>query len=42
MNPSDALRVVFIIDVWHPDLSPAEQAAVTAMMEAEGAGAGGL
>jgi len=42
MNPSDALRVVFIIDVWHPDLSPVEQAAVTAMMEAEGAGASGL
>ncbi|MCW3846272.1 aspartyl/asparaginyl beta-hydroxylase domain-containing protein [Sphingomonas sp. LB-2] len=42
MNPSQALRVVFIIDVWHPGLSPVEQAAVKAMMEAEGGAAAGL
>ncbi|MGH6616203.1 aspartyl/asparaginyl beta-hydroxylase domain-containing protein [Sphingomonas sp.] len=42
MNPSDLLRVVFIIDAWHPDLSTAEKTAVKAMMEAEGAGATGL
>ncbi|WP_244624400.1 aspartyl/asparaginyl beta-hydroxylase domain-containing protein [Sphingomonas sp. So64.6b] len=42
MNPSDLLRVVFIIDAWHPDLSPTEQAAIKAMMEAEGAGVAGL
>ncbi|WP_347269639.1 aspartyl/asparaginyl beta-hydroxylase domain-containing protein [Rhizorhabdus histidinilytica] len=34
-NPSDALRVILIIDVWHPGLSAAEQAAVTALLEAE-------
>lgn len=42
MNPSQALRVVFIIDVWHPGLSGAEQAAVKALMEAEGGSAAGL
>ena len=41
MNPSDALRVILIIDTWHPDLSPAERAAVTAVMAAsDPAGAG--
>lgn len=34
-NPSDALRVILIIDVWHPGLSAAERAAVTALLEAE-------
>ena len=42
MNPSDQLRVVFIIDVWHPGLSHAEQSAVKALMEAEGGSAAGL
>jgi aspartyl/asparaginyl beta-hydroxylase (cupin superfamily) len=37
LNPTDQLRVVFIFDVWHPDLSPVERAAVTALIEAEGA-----
>ena len=32
MNPSDELRVVFIFDVWHPDLSPLEQEAVAALI----------
>ena len=41
MNPSDALRVILIVDTWHPDLSPAERAAVTATMVASGAGDGG-
>lgn len=41
LNPTDQLRVVFIFDVWHPDLSPVERAAVKALIEAEGA-AGGL
>jgi len=41
MNPSDALRVILIIDTWHPDLSPGERAAVTAVMAAsDPAGAG--
>jgi hypothetical protein len=34
MNPSEALRVILIVDVWHPDLSPAERAAVGAIMAA--------
>jgi aspartyl/asparaginyl beta-hydroxylase (cupin superfamily) len=32
MNPSDELRVVFIFDVWHPDLSPVERDAVAALI----------
>ena len=31
-NPSDELRVVFIFDVWHPDLSPVERDAVAALI----------
>lgn len=38
-NGSDQLRVVFIIDVWHPDLSPIERDAVAAMLAV---GQGGL
>ena len=34
LNPSAALRVVFIVDTWHPDLSPAERAAVAAVLAA--------
>jgi len=33
-NPSAALRVIFIIDTWHPDLSPAERAAAAAVLAA--------
>jgi aspartyl/asparaginyl beta-hydroxylase (cupin superfamily) len=36
-NPSDALRVVFILDLWHPGLGDAERAAVCALLEAESA-----
>lgn len=32
MNPSDRLRVVFIFDVWHLDLSPVEREAVAALI----------
>lgn len=39
MNPSDQLRVVFIFDLWHPDLSPAEREAVAALI---GSDAGSL
>ncbi len=35
LNPSDALRVILIIDIWHPGLGPQERAAVTALLEAE-------
>ncbi|WP_284734583.1 aspartyl/asparaginyl beta-hydroxylase domain-containing protein [Sphingosinicella terrae] len=33
-NPSGALRVILIVDTWHPDLSPAERVAVAAVMAA--------
>ena len=43
LNPSDALRVILIIDTWHPDLSEAEREAVAAVMAATDPGeAGGL
>lgn len=32
MNPSDQLRVVFIFDIWHPDLGPTECEAVAALI----------
>ncbi len=35
LNPTDQLRVVFIFDIWHPDLSQIERAAVTALIESE-------
>jgi aspartyl/asparaginyl beta-hydroxylase (cupin superfamily) len=35
-NPSDELRVVFIFDVWHPDLSAAERDAVAALISETG------
>jgi aspartyl/asparaginyl beta-hydroxylase (cupin superfamily) len=41
MNDSDSLRVVFIFDVWHPDLTEAERDAVAALIGSEG-GAEGL
>lgn len=31
LNPTDKLRIVFIFDVWAPDLSPAERDAVAAL-----------
>ena len=42
MNPSDQLRVVFIFDVWHPDLSQAEREAVRVLIQADGSGSSGL
>lgn len=35
MNPTDQLRIVFIFDVWHPDLSAVERDAVAAMIAAD-------
>lgn len=32
MNPTDELRVVFIFDIWHPDLSDVEREAVAALI----------
>jgi hypothetical protein len=40
-NPSDSLRVLLIVDTWHPGLSAAERAAVQASMEASGLGGEG-
>ena len=42
LNPSDQLRVVFIFDVWAPELTPAEREAVTALIGLSQAGASGL
>jgi len=39
MNPSDDLRIVFIFDLWHPDLGAAERDAVAALIAADGAAA---
>ena len=36
LNPTDQLRVVFIFDLWHPDVSPVERQAIKALIEAEG------
>lgn len=41
LNPSKELRVVFIFDVWHPDLSAVEQQAVAALIGSEVGGASG-
>lgn len=41
-NDSDELRVVLIIDCWHPDLSEAERAAITAMVAASPMNVGAL
>lgn len=35
MNPSEALRVILIVDTWHPDLSAEERKAVRAIMAGE-------
>lgn len=40
MNPSDRLRVILILDTWHPDLSPAERLAVSAILAASDSGGG--
>ena len=37
-NPTDDLRVVFIFDVWPPDLSAVEREAVKRLLEADPAG----
>jgi aspartyl/asparaginyl beta-hydroxylase (cupin superfamily) len=39
-NDSDQLRVVFIFDIWHPHLSTAERAMITALSEGLNAFAG--
>jgi aspartyl/asparaginyl beta-hydroxylase (cupin superfamily) len=41
-NPSDELRVVFIFDVWHPDLSAVEREAVAALISASSAAGEGM
>lgn len=39
-NPSDELRVILIVDTWHPGLSRSERDAVAAVMEASNFGFG--
>jgi len=41
-NPTDHLRVIMIFDVWHPDLSPAEQQAISAIVGARALPVGSL
>jgi aspartyl/asparaginyl beta-hydroxylase (cupin superfamily) len=41
-NPSSQLRVVLIVDLWHPDLTAIERAAVAALIGAEGGTPGSL
>jgi tetratricopeptide (TPR) repeat protein len=36
MNPSDQLRVILIVDLWHPDLSAEERAGISAIIGAGG------
>ncbi len=36
MNPSDALRIILIVDVWHPDLDSVAREGVTAVIGAGG------
>ena len=40
LNPTNDLRVVFIFDLWHPDLSDPEREAVKALIETGGQVAG--
>lgn len=42
MNPTDDLRIVFIFDCWHPDLTQVEREAVKALIEADGSAGEGL
>lgn len=42
VNETDELRIIMIFDIWHPDLSPAEQAAITAMVGAASLPVGAL
>jgi aspartyl/asparaginyl beta-hydroxylase (cupin superfamily) len=40
-NDADQMRVILIFDIWNPYLSEAEQALITAMMQAHRSFAGG-
>lgn len=42
VNETGALRIIMIFDLWHPDLSPAEQQAITAMVAAASMPVGAL
>ncbi|WP_374529332.1 aspartyl/asparaginyl beta-hydroxylase domain-containing protein [Novosphingobium sp.] len=42
MNETDELRVILIFDVWYPDLSPAERAAVSTLIGAAAMPVGAL
>ncbi len=36
LNPSDALRVILILDIWHPALDVEERKGIAAIIEAGG------
>lgn len=42
VNPTDQLRVVFIFDVWQPDLAPVERQAIRALIESDSIPGGAL
>lgn len=42
VNETDQLRVIMIFDIWHPDLSPAERAAIAVAVEASSLAVGAL
>ena len=42
VNETDQLRVIMIFDIWHPDLSPAEKAAIATTVAASSLQAGAL
>jgi aspartyl/asparaginyl beta-hydroxylase (cupin superfamily) len=42
VNETDQLRVIMIFDIWHPDLSPAERAAISVAVEASSLAVGAL
>ena len=42
VNPTDQLRVVFIFDVWQPDIAPVERQAIRALIESDGIPGGAL
>lgn len=42
VNETDHLRVIMIFDIWHPDLSPAEKAAIATTVAASSLQAGAL
>lgn len=42
MNETDELRIIMIFDIWHPDISPAERAAISTLIGAAALPVGAL